>query len=103
MSHIYVKPENVLSPRDCVEIVKVIYEDNAFSIADILWDDVPRIGVRWNIAQREWDDPIKASGKKECVGMPSSRGYPVWFVMPEKMLDPQSEIWKKIQETISER
>jgi len=43
---------------------------------------------------REWDDTDKVSGKKECLGMPVSRGYPTWFILPNNISNPSSDINK---------
>lgn len=102
MPHDYYDPNDVLSPKDCVEIVSVIHTQTEFSVAHILWDGADRIGVRWNIAEREWDDPPKISGAVKSVGMPSSHGYPVWFVMPDQLLDPKSSIWGEIQNAVND-
>lgn len=95
----YVKPNLVTSPRDFIGNVEVIYNGGAesFSLAKIEWEGSPSYAIRWNVARREWDDPVKISLKKECVGMPSSHGYPVWFVIPDEFLDKDSEIWKLLE------
>ena len=102
MPHHYYDPNDVLSPKDCIEIVRIIHTQREFSVAHILWDGIPRIGVRWNIAEREWNDPQKESGAVKSVGMPSSRGYPVWFVLPNQLLDPNSPIWRDIQNAVND-
>lgn len=74
----YRKPENVLSPRDAVKEVNVVYDggEDSISVAKIQWYDKEVTGVRWNVAMREWDDQDKINGK-ECLGMPTSTGHPV--------------------------
>ncbi|MDP1728433.1 MAG: hypothetical protein Q8M15_16735 [Bacteroidota bacterium] len=87
----YFNPKDVRSPRDFVEDVIVMHDggsgeilsQNGFSLAKILWEGDYCYGIRWNVARREWDDPDKVSGLKICVGVPSSHGYPVWFILPE--------------------
>lgn len=81
---IYVNPLNVVSPRDCVSNVNVIFDggEESFSIAEMDWEGTNAVGIRWNVASREWDDSEKLAGKKECKGMPVSRTYPVWFILP---------------------
>ncbi len=91
-------PGEVLSPRDFVEDVQVILNtgEDGFSIARIVWDGNPCVGIRWNIARREWDQPDKINDIVRCVGMPSSRGHPVWFILPDELLDRDSKIWDRI-------
>ncbi len=95
----YFKPENVISPKDYVEILQILHDGgvDSYSVAKIKWNGNDVIGVRWNVAQREWDNVDKLSGKQKCVGMPSSRGYPVWFVLPNDFLQVDSEIVKILQ------
>jgi hypothetical protein len=95
----YTAPANVIGPQDYVSNVHVIYDggQDSVSIARLDWEGNQVFAMRWNVARREWDDPDKASGSKVCLGMPSSRGYPVWFVLPDEMLNPDSEIWQHIR------
>ena len=99
---IYTAPSNVSSPRDFISNVQVFFDGgaNSFSLARVEWEGTSRIAVRWNIARREWDTPEKISNQRVCVGMPSSHGYPVWFILPDEILDRDSKIWKKINEEI---
>ena len=92
----YPSPNTVISPQDYISNVRVIYDggESSFSLARLDWEDEPRVAMRWNVARREWDDPEKTSGRKKCVGMPSSHGYPVWFVIPDELLDRDSAICK---------
>lgn len=86
----YHDPVNVLSPRDCVEGVTTIFDGGtngaAFSIAKVIWQGEIKIAVRWNVTEREWDDPNKIDGRVVCVGEPNSRGYPTWFILPNDLL-----------------
>lgn len=100
----YTPPQEVTSPRDCIDNVQVIHdgglgegdEAKAYSVATIEWEGVSCLAIRWNVAQREWEDPEKVSGERVCVGMPSSRGYPVWFILPKEILDADSDVRRKI-------
>lgn len=85
----YSAPADVISPRDFVRNVRVIFDggEESFSLAVLDWEGVTCFGIRWNVARREWDDPTKANEERECVGMPSSRGYPVWFILPNQIAD----------------
>lgn len=94
----YTLPHAVTSPQDYVNDVNVIYDggEEGYSVAKILWEDEPCLAIRWNVARREFEDPEKVSGEKVCVGMPSSHGYPVWFVLPEEILNQDSEVRRLI-------
>ncbi len=98
----YKDPNKVISPKDTIKKVKVIYDggDSSVSIAKIKWGKDEVIGIRWNVGMREWNNPDKKSGTKTCVGVPSSRGYPTWFILPKKLLNKNSEMWKKLNEVI---
>jgi hypothetical protein len=97
----YVDPRHVNSPQDYVTDVRVVHDGGgddpakSFSVARIKWEGADCVAIRWNVAMREFDDPAKQQGK-QCVGVPSSRGYPVWFILPDEITDITSEIWKKI-------
>ena len=73
----YIDPQTVLSPRNRVESVDIIYSSGAggWSIARLEYDGVPdRIGIRWNGSEEE-----------AGIGNPQSRGKPTWFVVPEEL------------------
>jgi hypothetical protein len=97
---------NVTSPQDCVSNIRVIYDgkdgsspgSSPFSVAQLDWLGKPCFAMRWNVAQREWDDPDKISGKKICAGMPTSRGYPVWFILPDEIVKQDPKIWSLIRD-----
>lgn len=95
----YAPPNTVTSPQDFVSNVQVIFDGGAdsFSVAKLDWEGQPCIAMRWNVARRERDDPDKQSGKIAAVGMPSSHGHPVWFVLPDELLKRDSEVWSKIE------
>lgn len=82
-------PKTVVSPRDCIQDVKVIYngaDDPGYSIAIVTWQGIRKIAIRWNISQREWDNTNKQNGSQICLGEPNSRGYATWFILPEEFL-----------------
>ena len=95
----YYAPNDVTSPKDCVRNIEVLYDggDDFVSVASLDWKRIPSIAMRWNVAQREWNDSEKKKGKKECVGMPSSHGYPVWFILPKELFDQQSDLRQAIE------
>ena len=97
---IYKTPGNVVSPKDTISSVQVLLDDgpDSVSIARIVWNGVEVIGMRWNIAMREWNEQEKINNAKECLGMPVSRGYPTWFILPEEMFDPNSKISKVLND-----
>ncbi len=82
----YNHPAQVCSPREYAKRIDPLYDggDKGCSIA-ILEDDngYHNIGIRWNISEKEWDDSRKTEEGMLCVGMPQSRGYSVWFIMPD--------------------
>jgi hypothetical protein len=98
----YKDPSKILSTKDAVDRLNVIYDggENSLSIAKINWCGKAVIGMRWNVGMREWNDYLKQKGK-ECVGVPSSRGHSTWFIIPDEFLEKKSEIWKAIDETIN--
>ena len=98
----YRQPEKVLSPKDAVKKVTILYNggEESISVAKIEWNNKEVMGFRWNVAMREWDDPEKINGK-ECLGMPVSTGHPVWFIIPDELLDKNSDLWKEIDSAIN--
>jgi hypothetical protein len=99
----YRNPKNVLSPRDAIKDVQVIFDggEDSISVAKVKWYDDYKLGIRWNVALREWDNNEKKDGK-ECLGMPTSTGHPVWFIIPDDFLDKESDLWKEIEKGIAE-
>lgn len=68
----YIKPENVLSPKRRVGgILEVIHDpqENGMSVARIIWDEEPRLAIRWN------GDDAKP------LGNPVARGQATWFIV----------------------
>ncbi|MCF8429434.1 MAG: hypothetical protein K9G64_04815 [Bacteroidia bacterium] len=102
----YYNPIEVKSPRDFVENVELIYDggsgenigETGFSIVKLNWEGVSCHGMRWNVARREWDDDDKVAETKICSGIPVSRGYPVWFIIPEQLVDSIINEAKKIKQ-----
>lgn len=104
----YYDPEKVVSPRDCISEVTTIFDGGAdydkhepFSLAVVTWDGEKRIGIRWNVTYREWEDQDKKSGVKMCVGEPNSRGYPTWFMLPVSFLAELLSGTSKVAEAVS--
>ena len=72
----YVNPETVVSPRNKIRSVDVLYDDGAgsWSVAILDYDGRERLGIRWNGENGE-------SG----IGNPQSRARPTWFVLPDEL------------------
>ncbi len=73
MSHKYILPENVCSPKQRWSLIKVLHDggEDGYSIALGRWDNNACIGMRWN------------GGEGSSIGNPQSRGLPTWFIVPE--------------------
>jgi len=70
----YVRPEEVVSPKNKVGgVLEIVHDPGAgeMSVARILWCGDEVIATRWN-----GDD-------KSPLGMPVSRGHATWFVVDE--------------------
>lgn len=94
----YNHPRQVRSPRRYVKSIKPLYDggEEGISIAILENSDGNHnIGIRWNVSENEWDDDLKIKGRKVCVGMPQSRGYSVWFILPDTS-------WKFVPQMIRE-
>lgn len=81
---IYTNPTTVLSPRRVISDLNVIFDggNRGVSVATMRWDGRDVIGIRWNIAMNEWNDPLKIANQKVCLGMPVAYGKPVWYILP---------------------
>jgi hypothetical protein len=91
MPFIYHLPQDVLSPRALISSVTVLYDggvniDHPYSIAKLVYGGNECIAMRWNISEYEWDNEEKEKGNIRCLGLPSSRGYPTWFIIPTGFL-----------------
>lgn len=94
----YIKPKDVKSPRGYVKRIKPLYDGGyeGFSIA--ILENINgdyHVGMRWNISENEWEDQRKIKEEKYCVGMPQSRGYSVWFILPKSS-------WKYVPQMIKD-
>ena len=74
----YVNPETVLTPRNRVTSVEILYSSGqgGWSLARLEFDDEDRLGIRWNGSEQE-----------PGIGNPQSRGRPTWFVVPKELAD----------------
>lgn len=94
----YNHPNQVRSPRGYVKHITPLYDggEEGFSIAILEdCDGVYNIGIRWNVSEKEWYDSRKTEEGKVCVGMPQSRGYSVWFILPDT-------VWKLVPQMIKD-
>lgn len=69
----YIRPDEVVSPRQRWALIKVLHDggEGEYSIALGRWDNQVVLGMRWN-------------GENESpIGNPQSRGLPTWFIVPE--------------------
>lgn len=75
-----IDPNDVISPKDRWSLLAVLYKSEEWSLALGRWDNVPRLGARWN-----------GSETPESKGNPVSRGMATWFILPadiaERMMD----------------
>lgn len=97
----YFKSVDVISPKDAVsDIVEIVNNgEHSISVARMKWYGKEVYGMRWNVGMREWDDVEKQKGKI-CLGVPTSRAKPTWFIIPDEFLDKNSELWQKIEKAM---
>lgn len=81
----YRNPLDVISPKGLVEDVELLFDggSSSYSIVTLNYDGSPAIGLRWNVSDHEQMDDEKINGSKECVGIPQSHGFPIWFIIPK--------------------
>ena len=82
------KPEDAECPRDRIRegSLKVIYTspDDEWSLAEMIFDDEPRIGCRGNGDIHDPDDK----------GNPRSHNHATWFILPGPIGDPIGSLAK---------
>ena len=94
----YNHPAQVRSPRGYAKHITPLFDggEESFSIAILENSDGNHnIGIRWNVSEKEWDDTRKTGEGKVCIGMPQSRGYSVWFILPDTS-------WKYVPQMIKD-
>ena len=73
----YHDPNTVLSPKERVRSVEVVYDagpiEGSWSVAQLKWDETTAVGVRWN------GDSVSSKG------LPQARGNPAWFILPHEL------------------
>ena len=89
-------PNNVISPKNKLKNLKVVYTTELFSIAVFTYEKVDRVGIRWN-------------GEGDSLGFPHSRGKATWFILPKEVAiayaekHGDTELILKIKNTSSEK
>lgn len=81
----YNHPDVVRSPRGYVKEITPLYDGGKYGFSIAILEDCSgnkNLGIRWNVSEKEWEDSRKTEGGMVCVGMPQSRGYSVWFILP---------------------
>ena len=82
----YNHPQQVRSPRGYARHITPLYDGGEEGFSIVILEDcngIKNIGIRWNVSEKEWDDRRKTEEGMICVGMPQSRGYSVWFILPD--------------------
>jgi len=82
----YNHPDQVQSPRRYVKHITPLYDGGAEGVSIAILENSDgnhNIGIRWNVSEKEWEDSRKIEIEMKCVGMPQSRGYSVWFILPD--------------------
>jgi hypothetical protein len=84
----YIDPRTVISPKNLVRDLEIVFDagsrEGSWAVATFLWDNKPRVGIRWN------------GELGQGVGTPQSRGVPTWFVLPEELAEPVLDCVRKI-------
>ncbi|HEX4030639.1 MAG TPA: hypothetical protein VHX20_09775 [Terracidiphilus sp.] len=94
----YHDPKAVLSPRERVKSVDVVFDkgpvDHSWSVARLEWDGSTVVGIRWN------------GDSRSTKGLPQARGNPTWFVIPkeleEAVLNAAQEWSRAVQNDLAE-
>ena len=84
----YVQPASVLSPRNTVRSVNVLYDtgEEGWAVARLNWNGERVVGMRWN------------GGQKSSLGTPHARGMPTWFVIPKEL---EASVLERVEEFIN--
>jgi hypothetical protein len=73
----YHDPKTVLSPKERVKSVEVVYDagpvPRSWSVAQLEWDNATAVGIRWN------------GDRESTKGLPQARGNPTWFIVPPEL------------------
>jgi hypothetical protein len=87
----YIDPATVLSPKDGIRDLKVIYDTGprpySWSVAEFdWWGDGRVLGIRWN-------GEVNESSK----GHPQVRGNATWFVLPDELRPAVLDVVKELK------
>ena len=73
----YHDPKTVLSPKERVKSVEVVYDagpvPGSWSVAQLEGDNSVAVGIRWN------------GDRESTKGLPQARGNPTWFIVPPEL------------------
>ena len=75
----YIPPRHVISPKANWRLIRVLHDGGfgGWSVAEGQWGE----GKEWsNVLAIRWN-----GNERTHLGMPQSRGLPVWFVVPGKL------------------
>lgn len=91
MALVYHDPRTVTQPAQYLSDIEIVHDGgtNGFSLARLKCEGVTHIAIRWNVARKEHDDPAKQSGEVMCLGTPSAKGSPSWFILPVELFQPE--------------
>jgi hypothetical protein len=86
----YVDPATVLTPKNRVAAIQVIYNGGPgrWSVALVDFDGEERVGFRWNGAEGE-----------PGIGNPQSRGKPTWEILPPELAEVVLERVERLQDS----
>ena len=90
MSFIYHNPHTVVHPASIITHISVLYDGGAtgFSLAMVTCEGLPHVAMRWNVANKEQQDPHKQQGRDICSGSPAMGVVPTWFILPRELFNP---------------
>jgi hypothetical protein len=79
-STFYIKPNEVLTPKNKVSKLEVIQDNGygSYSVAKLVYNSVICYAIRWN-----GSSPFD---KHNAKGFPQSRGLPTWFILPNDIV-----------------
>ena len=77
----YIHPEMVVSPKNAVSDLQIVYDgkEGSWSLATLKWNERSAVGIRWNGGSSDTRFP--------GIGNPQSRGVPTWFILPDDLQD----------------
>jgi hypothetical protein len=86
----YIEPETVVTPKNRVAGVQVVYNGGPgrWSVALVDFDGEECVGFRWNGAEGE-----------PGIGNPQSRGKPTWEILPRELAEVVLERVEQLQDS----